>query len=487
MENSEFGPVHVEAGCAGSLRCPISIHPRTFMVLVMILSDLLAVLGAVIVAAAVRNLVMGGTLAPESFTWAPGFIAVFFISAALRGLYPAIGMSAIEQFRQLTMTISILFLIIIGLTYFFKVADSYSRLLMGLSWFICLFSVPFNRTIIRHLMVKADLWGEPVVIIGRADGVSRIAAYFKNYPKIGLRPQVLVTTAGDISTLDLQSHKNLLQRMRRLQSAAGINTAVVVYENLSEFIPIREAFRDAFERVVLISSTDPGIELGGVNVRQYGDILTFEIRQSLLNRSAQLKKRAIDITVSGLGLLLLSPVLGLIALAIALDSPGGVFYRQRRIGKGGREFGMLKFRTMRRDADEVLHRVLASDPVLQREWQTYQKLQRDPRITRVGRLLRRFSLDELPQLWNVLIGEMSIVGPRPIMLNQQEMYGPNFRHYIRVVPGITGLWQISGRNRTSFAQRTAFDAEYINNWTIWSDIYILVRTAWVVLRRDGAC
>ncbi|MDM7972639.1 MAG: exopolysaccharide biosynthesis polyprenyl glycosylphosphotransferase, partial [candidate division Zixibacteria bacterium] len=264
-------------------------------------------------------------------------------------------------------------------------------------------------------------------------------------------------------------------------------TAVVVYHRLDQFALIREAFRDVFERVVLIDGSTAAIDLGGVNVRQYGDLLTFEVRHTLVDRAAQFQKRVIDVLVSGAGLLALSPMLLLTALAIALDSPGGVFYRQRRIGKGGREFGMLKFRTMRRDADAVLQQLLDSDPAAQREWQTYQKLQRDPRITRVGRLLRRFSLDELPQLWNVLIGEMSIVGPRPIMLNQQQMYGPNFRHYIRVVPGITGLWQISGRNRTSFAQRTAFDAEYINNWTIWSDIYILVRTAWVVLRRDGAC
>jgi lipopolysaccharide/colanic/teichoic acid biosynthesis glycosyltransferase len=141
---------------------------------------------------------------------------------------------------------------------------------------------------------------------------------------------------------------------------------------------------------------------------------------------------------------------------------------------------------MCQDADAVLHTYLMQNPARQHEWDQYQKLQNDPRITRIGYLLRRLSLDELPQLWNVLIGEMSMVGPRPIMLNQRDLYGENYQYYIRVVPGISGLWQISGRNHTTFADRTKFDMEYVSNWSIWEDIHIIIRTAWILLRRDGA-
>jgi lipopolysaccharide/colanic/teichoic acid biosynthesis glycosyltransferase len=178
--------------------------------------------------------------------------------------------------------------------------------------------------------------------------------------------------------------------------------------------------------------------------------------------------------------------MGCIALLIALDSPGGVFYRQRRLGKGGREFNLLKFRTMYRGASLVLSAYLQKNPERREEWNKFQKLTDDPRITAFGHFLRRFSLDELPQLWNVLIGDMSVVGPRPIMVNQRELYGTNFQHYVRVLPGITGMWQISGRNHTSFATRTEFDVGYVMNWSIWVDVYIIVRTVWVVLRRDGA-
>lgn len=137
------------------------------------------------------------------------------------------------------------------------------------------------------------------------------------------------------------------------------------------------------------------------------------------------------------------------------------------------------------DADKVLKGYLREHPERQSEWDAYQKLKDDPRITYIGRLLRRFSLDEFPQLWNVLVGDMSIVGPRPIMVNQKELYGANFRHYMRVRPGMTGLWQTSGRNRASFAERVKFDVEYVMNWSIWLDIYLLVRTFWVVIHHDG--
>jgi len=176
----------------------------------------------------------------------------------------------------------------------------------------------------------------------------------------------------------------------------------------------------------------------------------------------------------------------LIAIAIKLDSPGTVFYRQMRLGKNGEPLTLLKFRTMHQHADKVLFAELARDPLLKDEWERYQKLKFDPRITRVGRFLRKFSLDELPQLWNIASGEMSLVGPRPIMLNQRELYGRIFEDYIQVSPGITGLWQVSGRNQTTFVRRAELDREYIQHWSLWLDIFILLKTIKVVLWQHGA-
>ena len=197
-------------------------------------------------------------------------------------------------------------------------------------------------------------------------------------------------------------------------------------------------------------------------------------------------KRCLDITLATILILILSPLMLVLAIWIKRDSPGPALYWQQRVGLGGRPFYMLKFRSMHTHAAEDLERILASDARKKKAWQRFQKLLDDPRLTRCGRVLRRFSLDELPQLWNVLRGEMSLVGPRPILPEQQGIYGTDLYLYLQVRPGMTGLWQVDGRNRVTFAERVARDVYYIRNQSIWTDFLILARTLRVVLRGDGA-
>ncbi len=197
-------------------------------------------------------------------------------------------------------------------------------------------------------------------------------------------------------------------------------------------------------------------------------------------------KRIIDLCGAALGLILFMPLFLLIALLLQIETPGKVFFRQERLGYGGARFGMLKFRTMRDCAEEELHLVLQEDPKIKAEYERYQKLARDPRLTRFGSFLRRASLDELPQLWNVLKGEMSLVGPRPILPGQMELYGRAFRHYRQVLPGITGLWQVSGRNHVPFSERVRLDQRYILSRSIRLDLEILARTPWAVFFQKGA-
>jgi exopolysaccharide production protein ExoY len=197
-------------------------------------------------------------------------------------------------------------------------------------------------------------------------------------------------------------------------------------------------------------------------------------------------KRLLDFAGSLILMALLSPLLVAIGLVIKTGGSGRVLFRQVRIGRDGRQFWMYKFRTMQDLPEDSLIRLLEQDPQKQLEFETYQKLADDPRLTPAGRLLRRFSLDELPQLWNVVRGEMSLVGPRPFLPEQQELYGEGFRAYCQVRPGLTGLWQVSGRNRLSFSQRAALDSYYVTHWSLSLDLAILARTAWVVVRQDGA-
>jgi len=175
-----------------------------------------------------------------------------------------------------------------------------------------------------------------------------------------------------------------------------------------------------------------------------------------------------------------------LAVLIMLESRGGVFYSQVRIGKGGKKFKAYKFRTMVQNADHILQNYLDKSPELNAEWLANHKLKRDPRVTRVGAFLRKFSLDELPQLWNIFIGEMSLIGPRPIVDEEIEKYGECFELYKQVCPGLTGLWQVSGRSDTSYERRVELDEYYLLNWSIKLDIQILLKTVLVVLRKNGA-
>jgi len=166
---------------------------------------------------------------------------------------------------------------------------------------------------------------------------------------------------------------------------------------------------------------------------------------------------------------------------------GPVHYWQNRLGQDGRTFRFYKFRSMLSNSDDILRRHLDRNPSERQQWDQYQKLDNDPRVTRVGRVIRRLSLDELPQFFNVLKGDMSLVGPRPCMVRQRSIYGDYWEHYCKMRPGITGLWQVSGRNRLPYAERVALDAKYATGWSLWLDTKILARTVWVVLSGDGSC
>jgi Undecaprenyl-phosphate galactose phosphotransferase WbaP len=210
------------------------------------------------------------------------------------------------------------------------------------------------------------------------------------------------------------------------------------------------------------------------------------VHAGLLRESAGRVKRALDLILGALLLVVSVPIGVLIAAAIWLESGRPILFAHRRIGQGGKTFLLYKFRSMVANADAVLQRHLEQRPELAMEWRRDHKLKDDPRVTRVGRFLRKRSLDELPQFWNVLRGDMSLVGPRPIVPEETAKYGPRFRMYTLVKPGLTGLWQVSGRNDTSYRKRVSLDAEYIRRWSLWLDLRILLQTVRVVVGGHGA-
>jgi exopolysaccharide production protein ExoY len=197
-------------------------------------------------------------------------------------------------------------------------------------------------------------------------------------------------------------------------------------------------------------------------------------------------KRLFDVTGAITGLFFLSPIFILVAILVKMSDGGSIFYSHRRMGHGGTAFGCLKFRTMVMNGDEVLKAYLDANPHERSVWQEERKLQTDPRVTKVGATLRKLSLDELPQLINILRGEMSIVGPRPVVKDEIAMYGSAATHYFKSRPGLTGLWQVSGRNDACYVQRVEMDRRYVENWSLRTDVVIILKTIPAVCLSRGS-
>ena len=213
--------------------------------------------------------------------------------------------------------------------------------------------------------------------------------------------------------------------------------------------------------------------------------LGLEITHQILDPTSRLIKNIIDLILGLFLVIALFPLLLLISFLIWIDSPGPVFYKQKRLGLNHHLFEAIKFRTMVIDADEKLQELMKSDPQAQQEYQEHHKITNDPRITRIGRWLRKYSLDELPQLFNVVQGDMSVIGPRAYMPEEQEEIGENIDLILHVKPGMTGWWQVMGRHQTTFKTRLLMDEYYLSNWSLWLDAYILIKTVWVVISGTG--
>ena len=267
----------------------------------------------------------------------------------------------------------------------------------------------------------------------------------------------------------------------------GVHHAIIAVPGIvgPRLIRLLDSHANVFRRVYVMPGLNEFSSFG-IETRDICNSVSLELRRSLLDPANQFVKRIIDQSLSFLLMALLLPVMLLITLIIRLESPGSALFFHRRLGHGGRQFRMWKFRSMRPDGNRILEEYLRVHPEERAEWQEKRKLRNDPRVTRVGRILRRTSLDELPQLWNVLRGDMSLVGPRPIVADEAAKYSEWFDLYCRVVPGLTGLWQVSGRSDTNYQERVDLDSYYVRNWSPWFDIYLLACTVRVVLQGEGA-
>lgn len=459
-------------------------HARQLMFMILMLSDIFSLLLSYAVGELARTFLMEDGVFGLHWLALP-FTALFLVIYALYGLYSPVGLSPVEEIRKLFFATTIGFLLVTTFTFGEPASNGYSRLMLLVAWLAALVAVQLNRWLARILARRQGLWGEPVVVIGNGPQGRRIAEFLKQRIRLGLLPVMMVDGFSEYDASPLSSI-----------DCTKIRTAVLVISEVSGEMQRRfmeeqrfgfrhDQTQSCIDRVILISSL--GLwGSAGITPLDLDGIIGLSITNTLMRPLPNLVKRILDLSIAVIGGLMLLPLFLLIALAIMVDSPGGVFYRQKRIGKHGQDLWVWKFRTMRVNADQVLSDLLASDPALKQEWENDQKLRNDPRVTRVGRFLRKFSLDEFPQLINVFKGEMSLVGPRPIVLSETHHYEEIFEKYKKVKPGMTGMWQVSGRNDTGYGSRVELDEYYINNWSPWLDIYIMIRTARVVLFHRGA-
>jgi undecaprenyl-phosphate galactose phosphotransferase len=336
------------------------------------------------------------------------------------------------------------------------------------------------RAVVRLALKAAGMWTINTLIIASPPMFESARAALMSDPALGYR----LVDAIHLSEAANLSDGELLE----LIDGCGAEFVVVA---VGSAVPTTEravvnALRRTKRQIALVPALD-GLPVVGLRQHHFfsHDIVMLVSRNNLARPFSRITKAAFDQVMAALLVVLLAPLLVSIAIMVRRDG-GPAFFRHRRIGAGGRPFDCLKFRTMVQHGDRVLHDLLATDPDAAAEWAATQKLRNDPRVTGVGRFLRRSSLDELPQVFNVIRGEMSLVGPRPIVQAEVVRYGEDIDYYYETKPGITGLWQVSGRSDISYERRVRLDVWYVRNWTLWHDIAILLKTIPAVFLQRGA-
>ncbi len=408
---------------------------------------------------------------------------------ALLGLYPGYGLSSVERLRRHTYSV---FAALALLTFSFAALQLDNRLprpLLMLGFMGLLILAPPFQHLVRLWMRKVKLWGKPVIILSYRNTGTQFWEHFEQEWGLGYKPVALfdyhLKPAGE--SFEEARYEETLARAMRLGREQAIDTCIFAmpYTRREQLANMVSAASERFRHVVIIPNL-AGITNSAVTARDLTGIFAVEIKHNLLDPWAQRLKRVLDLLGAVVGGALISPLLLAIIVLIKLDSPGPVFYGHRRLGAKGEHFRCWKFRTMATDAERLLNEHLQKNPDLQAEWEENHKLREDPRVTRVGRFLRKFSLDELPQLWNVLRAEMSLTGPRPIVDAEVAKYREDYVLYKRIKPGMSGFWQVGGRSDTDYEERVAMDSYYVRNWSVWLDIIILARTVKIVLAGRGA-
>ena len=364
-----------------------------------------------------------------------------------------------------------------------------SRLWWMVSWTLVLIALIFGRMLTRAVLRQLGLWDRPTIIIGIGPNAADAAQALRSQPEMGLRVHCFVDAGGADNSIDDQTHpRQSLAKMSRIAKQPGVQWVIALEHSQSDQREywLRQLAQWGVPDISVIPAMR-GVPLHGTDMSHFfsHEVALLRMRNNLRRWPARLIKRIFDTATALILLVLLSPVMLTIAYLIRRDG-GPALFAHPRIGKKSKVFRCFKFRTMVVDAEKQLEKLLQQRPELRQQWMAERKLQSDPRVNALGHFLRRTSLDELPQLLNVVRGEMSLVGPRPVVRTELKRFGSDVGYYLLVRPGMTGLWQISGRSDIDYDKRVYLDAWYVKNWSFWYDLIILLKTIKVVVKREGA-
>ena len=392
------------------------------------------------------------------------------------------------ELKEIFRTLVIFFVIELAIIAFSKLYVS--RTLWMLTWFWALILVPIVRIFFKKLLLKLNLYQKDTVIIGSGQNAKDVYRALAGESYLGFSLCYFVSSdiipengKNEIKVIDARN-KDIISLQQLDTKAVQFILALddeMILDSWLRYLALNKY------RSVSVIPNIRGIPLYGTDMSFLfsHEILLLRVNNKLAKRSSRILKRIMDVLGSLGIIILLSPVLLYLYFSVKKDG-GNAIYGHPRIGRNGKIFKCLKFRSMVVNSKEVLDELLRTDPEARAEWEKDFKLKNDPRITKIGAFIRKTSLDELPQLFNVLKGEMSLVGPRPIVADELERYQDDVEYYLMAKPGMTGLWQVSGRNDVDYNTRVYFDSWYVKNWSLWNDIAILFKTVNVVLKKDGA-
>ena len=376
------------------------------------------------------------------------------------------------------------------LMYFGKVGAVVSRLFVAMTGVFAFVFVVSARFLLREFLNRGHIMEIPVLFVGAGRTAEELVKTLEAQGGCGMK--IVGFVADTPLAARLAGRYRLLGTLGKLERVlhmTGVQHVIVTATGLpaAEQVHIINRIQPHVKNVIFVPDL-LGAPVSNTDIDGLLDnsLMLLRFRNNLAHWYNRAIKRVFDLVLSLLGLILVIPVTAVIALLIHLDNPGPIFFAHRRIGQGGREFPCYKFRTMVPNAENILKDYLKTHPEAREEWERDFKLKHDPRITHIGAFLRKTSLDELPQVFNVIKGDMSLVGPRPIIAAEVPKYGEYFADFCLVPPGITGMWQVNGRSDTTYEERVQMDTWYVRNWSVWIDIIYLIKTVTVVLARKGA-